>query len=50
MAERLPRQSAALIAQHMDTIHTDPFCIFDESEPNEEKSTWRAEGARGVFL
>ena len=36
MAERLPRQSAALIAQHMDTNHTDPFCIFDESEPNEE--------------
>lgn len=36
MAERLPRQSAALMAQHMDTNHTDPFCIFDESEPNEE--------------
>ena len=36
MAERLPRQSAALIAQHMDTNRTDPFCIFDESEPNEE--------------
>ena len=36
MAERLPRQSAALIAQYMDTNHTDPFCIFDESEPNEE--------------
>ena len=36
MAERLPRQSAALIAQHMDTNHTDPICIFDESEPNEE--------------
>ena len=36
MAERLPRQSAALIAQHVDTNHTDPFCIFDESEPNEE--------------
>ena len=36
MAERLPRQSAALIAQYMDTRHTDPFCIFDESEPNEE--------------
>jgi len=25
-----------LIAQHMDTNRTDPFCIFDESEPNEE--------------
>lgn len=36
MAERLPRQSAALIAQQMGTNHTDPFCIFDESEPNEE--------------
>jgi len=30
IAERLPRQSAALIAQHMDTNRTDPFCIFDE--------------------
>ncbi len=36
MAERLPRQSAALIAQHMDKNHADPFCIFDENEPNEE--------------
>jgi len=36
MAERLTQQTAVLISQHMDTNHTDPFCIFDESEPNEE--------------
>ncbi len=36
MAERLSRQSAALISQHIDTKASGPFCIFDESEPSED--------------
>lgn len=36
MADRLTRQSAALIAQHTEYANTDPFCVFDESESVED--------------
>lgn len=36
MADRLTRQSAALIAQNIDTNPTGPYCIFDESERSDE--------------